>query len=708
MAKWGVKNEIDYSPNGDDIDTFSQKVKAEESVIYNLLQRLRTLDAGTGSDIDDAEAYQFKINTTTNKILIRDGTNAKWFTLGDIADNFGITPALISAIKNLGGATGVQVGNIADRPVVNNSIEGTFFFAIDEGSLYYFHNSTWILALSIDITKLTGYDRMITKDDVSATNAANKILRTGANGELDCSIKGSAEKLVDLPLDKTNIGDGKVIAYDSSAEKLYFEIAGATAGGGSSIGVIAGRESLKTYSLGEKAYSSRLPSGTYLTCVTSGTTGEYQPDYNMVSNGKVVDGSVEWRKDKLTGTNIQFTSDDPVNQLEGDILIQKISDVADGGKNSSLFIKNNDGVYVPVYLNTTAEQVVNKPAGNVLAKTVQAAINELDLKKAPSGYGLGDTSIRLSAVDLNSIIKCGFYYAQSDCANKPNSVSGILLVNASSSSYAVQIFSELTTGFNYIRNNINNTWSAWKQIPTLDGVFQKSTITGATINTTDWNTLTSAGCYPVNGDVTFSASLNQPVGAYQWGVLLVVYSGTMGTAQLYFTHIGEIWYRTAFNAIGWKAWIRLSDSSGRTIASKVVFPAVNTPDADPNTLDDYEEGTFTPVVVGSTVAGVGSYNAQTGRYTKLGNTVNFKLGLSWTAHTGTGTLRISGLPFVSADFFPCSITFENLVYTNQIQPRTQGSTTQIFLWNASSNSAGVELPMDTAVSSLVISGTYQV
>lgn len=77
-------------------------------------------------------------------------------------------------------------------------------------------------------------------------------------------------------------------------------------------------------------------------------------------------------------------------------------------------------------------------------------------------------------------------------------------------------------------------------------------------------------------------------------------------------------------------------------------------------LDWYEEGTFTPVLYGLTTAGVGTYMAQTGRYTRIGNVVAITLALSWTAHTGTGSMRISGLPFAAASLSPLSVRYSNL------------------------------------------------
>jgi len=65
-------------------------------------------------------------------------------------------------------------------------------------------------------------------------------------------------------------------------------------------------------------------------------------------------------------------------------------------------------------------------------------------------------------------------------------------------------------------------------------------------------------------------------------------------------------------------------------------------------------GTFTPVLVGSGTAGVGTYTQQLGKWSKTGNVVHFNLGLAWTAHTGTGNMIVTGLPagLVPANFNP--------------------------------------------------------
>ena len=65
-------------------------------------------------------------------------------------------------------------------------------------------------------------------------------------------------------------------------------------------------------------------------------------------------------------------------------------------------------------------------------------------------------------------------------------------------------------------------------------------------------------------------------------------------------------------------------------------------------LADYEEGTFTPVISGTSTAGVGTYSVQNGAYVKIGKMVQYQIYLVLTAHTGTGDITIGGLPFTAS------------------------------------------------------------
>ena len=56
------------------------------------------------------------------------------------------------------------------------------------------------------------------------------------------------------------------------------------------------------------------------------------------------------------------------------------------------------------------------------------------------------------------------------------------------------------------------------------------------------------------------------------------------------------------------------------------------------------QGLITPTVIGTTTAGVGTYTTQIGYYKIIDNLCYFSLRVTWTAHTGTGNMKIAGLP----------------------------------------------------------------
>jgi hypothetical protein len=79
----------------------------------------------------------------------------------------------------------------------------------------------------------------------------------------------------------------------------------------------------------------------------------------------------------------------------------------------------------------------------------------------------------------------------------------------------------------------------------------------------------------------------------------------------------------------------------------ITFPATQSASSDANTLDDYEEGTWTPAIDSET-AGIGRVtNVACARYTKIGNLCSFQLqaNLSTLGSGGSGVMVIRGLPF---------------------------------------------------------------
>ena len=117
---------------------------------------------------------------------------------------------------------------------------------------------------------------------------------------------------------------------------------------------------------------------------------------------------------------------------------------------------------------------------------------------------------------------------------------------------------------------------------------------------------------------------------------------------------------------------------------QIVFPATQNPSADVNTLDDYEEGTFTPIIrFGGSSVGI-TYGSTHGFYTKIGNLVMIQglLTLTYKA-TLSGVADIGGLPFASGSteglYSTCLLEYDKIVYSDVFQSRFAPNQTVIWL-----------------------------
>ena len=97
-------------------------------------------------------------------------------------------------------------------------------------------------------------------------------------------------------------------------------------------------------------------------------------------------------------------------------------------------------------------------------------------------------------------------------------------------------------------------------------------------------------------------------------------------------------------------------------------------------FDDYEEGTWTPVLYGTTTAGTQTYTWQRGTYTKIGNRViaDFTILIGTKDATTAGQLEISGLPFTvnlnvgipqAAFAFRSNMALQTNAYYHTAQPK---------------------------------------
>ena len=129
--------------------------------------------------------------------------------------------------------------------------------------------------------------------------------------------------------------------------------------------------------------------------------------------------------------------------------------------------------------------------------------------------------------------------------------------------------------------------------------------------------------------------------------------------------------------------ISVGNATPSTSGAGITFPATQSASTDANTLDDYEEGTFTPTAIGATSAGTTTYTSQNGKYTKIGRLVTARFNISYSSLTGTGELVIS-LPFVADGEYMGSIMTNGLNWSGSgtsltVYTVTSAATCRIFI-----------------------------
>ena len=82
----------------------------------------------------------------------------------------------------------------------------------------------------------------------------------------------------------------------------------------------------------------------------------------------------------------------------------------------------------------------------------------------------------------------------------------------------------------------------------------------------------------------------------------------------------------------------------RVNTGQLAFPSAQVPSTDPNTLDDYQEGTWTPI---DSSAGGLSFTAGYGDYIKVGRMVLASFRVTYPVTANTANTLIGGLPFAS-------------------------------------------------------------
>jgi len=181
-------------------------------------------------------------------------------------------------------------------------------------------------------------------------------------------------------------------------------------------------------------------------------------------------------------------------------------------------------------------------------------------------------------------------------------------------------------------------------------------------------------------------------------------------------------YRAAASAVSsWTKYLVVGSTGDVTTSVGNFVPATaakginftaNTPAAGMTSqlLNDYEEGTWTPTISGTTTAGTGTYVAQVGAYTKIGRQVTVYGRVRISAHTGTGNMLISNLPFgLANDYAVGNILAGDVALTALNYPTIlmvgSGSTNIIIVQLPVGGGTDTSVPIDTNCD-LIFSITY--
>ncbi len=152
---------------------------------------------------------------------------------------------------------------------------------------------------------------------------------------------------------------------------------------------------------------------------------------------------------------------------------------------------------------------------------------------------------------------------------------------------------------------------------------------------------------------------------------------------------------------------------GTVQTSSIKFPATQSPSSDVNTLDDYEEGTWTPTISFDGASTGITYDIHRGKYTKIGNTVNLSCYIVLTSKgSSVGYAIINNLPFTVMNdvgaFSAVNLWFTGITFTGQINGYTTVNANRIELLQTTETGTHLRLTdvNFSNTSEMIISATY--
>ena len=200
--------------------------------------------------------------------------------------------------------------------------------------------------------------------------------------------------------------------------------------------------------------------------------------------------------------------------------------------------------------------------------------------------------------------------------------------------------------------------------PRITGTVATSAVT---MNTGQWELVVADGAWPL----TYHATTNK------LNTDGINYTCSAGDIVLYYKDLSGVVHGI------------ILPNAGLT-SGKIKFPSVQNSSADANTLDDYEEGTWTPTLVN--FGGTGG--AAAGTYVKIGKLVSWVVNITGTDITSTANSSYFDLPFAASSF----VLAGNCIAAN--------TSTVSYGVGVAGTAQLMQTPTWAATTSIIVSGSY--